>query len=627
MRKVFLAVTLLIISSTSAVGQLSVPDSTGLETYFDGLINGYLQEEHIAGATLGIIKDGQPILMKGYGMADVENGQPVDPDSTLFRVSSISKVFIGTAVMQLVEQGKLDLDQDVNTYLQEVHIPDTYPQPITLKNLLTHTPGFEEYFIGLFARDSSAVKPLQKILSNRMPARVRPPGVLASYSNTGAAIAALVVEQVTGRPFFEYAREHILQPLKMNSTTFRQPVPDSLQPRLSKGYAFGGGQFQEKPFEYVPMGPIASASTTAKDMMHFMQAHLDMGQFKGATLIDSATAKVMHSPAFRHDKAVNSVRLGFYDMSQNGVTIFGHAGDSYWFHSIMALFPNQNMGLFLSLNSRQGGNVTRAVLSDFVDYYFPERTSYSDTLTFSQKYLERFEGSYRSIRYSRERFTKVLALSETFPVSATDDGQLQTRIGGKVQRWLPVDSLTFRKVNSTDNLAFRENDKGEIAYLFRDDMPFNAFEKVPPIERQWVQLSLFVLIVISVGLTLIYWPLVYLIRRKYRPDIRANAPLPFKMKFTAWLNALLLSCFYFGIAIWLIGPGAIVLGVPFSIKVLFALPVLFALGTLAMLFYVGRIWNRSISGVGSRVVYTFLSLIFVMHIWQMYYWNILGFNF
>ena len=121
-------------------------DPAELEAFLDELLAKDMEEYHIAGAAVSVVKDGKLFFAKGYGYADLEKGIPVDPEQTIFRIGSIGKMFTWTAVMQLVEQGKLDLDADVNTYL-DFRIPDTYPQPITLKHLMTHTSGFEDRWL------------------------------------------------------------------------------------------------------------------------------------------------------------------------------------------------------------------------------------------------------------------------------------------------------------------------------------------------------------------------------------------------------------------------------------------------------------------------------------------------
>jgi CubicO group peptidase (beta-lactamase class C family) len=194
------------------------------------------------------VKDGEVLFTRGYGKANVEKGEPVLADKTLFRIASITKLFTTTAVMQLAEEGKLDLHRDINTYLTDVEIPNTYPgRPLTLHHLLTHSAGFEEHYTGSGARDASDVEPLDEYLSEQMPARVRPPGEVSSYSNYGMSLAGLVVQEVSGVPFDRYVEENVLDPLRMESTTTVQPPVPKLRERLATGYDVEGGEPVARP--------------------------------------------------------------------------------------------------------------------------------------------------------------------------------------------------------------------------------------------------------------------------------------------------------------------------------------------------------------------------------------------
>ncbi|NIP68221.1 MAG: serine hydrolase, partial [Planctomycetales bacterium] len=217
-------------------------DPAELEAFLDELIGKKMEEYHIAGAAVSVVKDGKLFFAKGYGYADLENGIPVDPEQTVFRIGSVTKLFTWTAVMQLVEQGKLDLDADINTYL-DFRIPDTYPQPITLRHLLTHTAGFEDWFFEFLALGADDLVPPREWLVSHMPARVRPPGDSAGYSNYGTSLAGYIVARVSGQPYDQYIQEHILDPLGMVHSTVQSPMPPDLRPLASVGYTYVDGAY------------------------------------------------------------------------------------------------------------------------------------------------------------------------------------------------------------------------------------------------------------------------------------------------------------------------------------------------------------------------------------------------
>jgi CubicO group peptidase (beta-lactamase class C family) len=294
-------------------------DPKELGAFMDGAINAELMAHHIPGATVAVVKDGKIIFAKGYGYADIDKRKPVVANETLFRVGSVSKLFVWTAVMQLAEQGKLDLDADINVYLKDFQIPATYLKPITLKDLMTHTPGFEDLATDgrVFVRNASDMMSLGEYLKEKMPARVRPPGDITAYSNYGAALAAYIVEQASGMPFDKYVEEKILHPLDMKSSTFDQPLPPNLASNMSNGYIYSNNAYTAEPFEYVQAGPAGSMSSTAADMSKFMIAHLQNGRYGNSSILQEATARRMHSQLFTNDLKVRGWTYGFWEMRLN----------------------------------------------------------------------------------------------------------------------------------------------------------------------------------------------------------------------------------------------------------------------------------------------------------------------
>ena len=316
-----------------------------------------LQRENIAGAVIVVVKDGQVLFSKGYGYSDVALHKPVVPDATLFRPGSISKLFTWTSVMQLVEQNKLDLDRDVNGYL-DFKIPATYPQPITLRHIMTHTAGFEEAIKNLFVPEAKDLKPLGEYLRTSIPGRVSPPGTTPAYSNYATALAGYIVQRTSGEAYDDYVERHIFQPLGMAHTTMRQPLPDALKPLMSQGYTVASKP--PKPFEFVQAWPAGSASVTATDMAKFMIAHLQDGQYQNVRILQPETARLMHSAQFAAVPPLNSMALGFYEETRNGQRIIGHGGDTVCFHSDLHLLPAAGVGFFVSYNSAGKGETNPA---------------------------------------------------------------------------------------------------------------------------------------------------------------------------------------------------------------------------------------------------------------------------
>ncbi|MCE5317541.1 MAG: beta-lactamase family protein [Parachlamydia sp.] len=302
--------------------------------FFDGFMPVQMGQANIAGAVIAVVKDGGLVFAKGYGYADTTKKAQISPAMTLFRLGSVSKLFTWTAVMQQVEQGKLDLDRDVNDYL-DFKIPPAFDKPITLCDIMTHRAGFEETVKDLFVASPEDLHPLSHYLQAHMPARIFPAGTTPAYSNYAVALAAYIIERVSGQKFDDYAEEHIFKPLDMNHATFRQPLPDAFKASMSQGYLLGSGD--PKPFEVVQAAPAGSLSASAVDMAHFMMMHLQNGRYGNAQVLQPKTAIQMHARQEGWPSAVNAMCLGFYEQSQNGYRIIGHEGNTILFHSHLYL--------------------------------------------------------------------------------------------------------------------------------------------------------------------------------------------------------------------------------------------------------------------------------------------------
>ena len=340
-----------------------------VHAFLDGFVPMQLERENIAGAVVLVVKDGSILFAKGYGYSDVEKKIPVTVDATLFRPGSISKLFTWTAVLQLVEQGKLDLDKDVSAYI-DFTIPPKFGKPITLRDLMTHTPGFEEQIKDLITDDATPTETLKQHVSQHIPERIFPPGTTPAYSNYGAALAGYIVERVSGQSFNDYVAEHIFKPLGMTRSTFVQPLPAELKPFMSNGYSVGSGK--AKPFEVIEEAPAGALAATAADLSRFMIAHLQNGKFENTQILSPETANQMHSRQFGLSPALNGMCLGFYEETRNGHRIIGHGGDTVYFHSDMHLMDN-GVGFFVSYNSAGKGDISprTALWEHFLDRYVP----------------------------------------------------------------------------------------------------------------------------------------------------------------------------------------------------------------------------------------------------------------
>jgi CubicO group peptidase (beta-lactamase class C family) len=614
---------------TSTPGQTLPTISPGeLEAFVDGIMAVHMKNNHIAGATFAAVQNGQILLAKGYGYADVAKKIPVAADTTLFRPGSISKLFTWTAVMQLVEQGKIDLNVDVNTYLKDFKIPATFPEPIMMKHLLSHTPGFEEMGIGMFARTPKDLVPMKKFLAENMPARVRPPGLLASYSNYGTALAGYIIETISGIPFEEYIEKNIFAPLGMAHSTFRQPLPPSMAADISVGYKFENGVFSAQDFELINgLAPAGSLSTTAVDIAKFMIAHLQNGRFGETRILGEETAKLMHSRLFAHDPSLDGNAHGFWEWKYNGVDTIGHGGDTIYFHSMLGLIPAQNVGFFVSYNSVGGeGSPRMQLMASLLDRYNPrpEQPEPKPSPDFKAR-VQKFAGLYLATRVNSSTIEKLGRLMSTLKVKPTASNTLLFSGLGEPRQYVEVSPLVFKEVGGQNTAIFQEDGQGRIVRLFMSQVPIMAFIKLEGLDKPSFHAWLAVMCAL-LFLSTWLWPVRFIARKICGRRLEERqAP-----KAARWLAFLMsLSCLVFAIAliILLSEPMQLIFGLPKSAKIFLELPWAAAVLGIGMLVFVIKAWTKKYWCRCARVHYTLVLLALLAFFWLLNYWNLLGLRF
>ncbi|NIJ37376.1 CubicO group peptidase (beta-lactamase class C family) [Sphingopyxis panaciterrae] len=447
-----------------------------------------LPRSDIAGATVAIVKDGKILLTKGYGYADAQKRVPVDADRHLFRVASISKLFTWTAVMQQVERGRIDLDADINRYL-DFKIPPFHGKPLTMRHLMTHTAGFELVMRNLFRASPDGVK-LGDRLKQWVPDRLYAPGTTPTYSNYATALGAYVVERVSGERFEDYSERHILGPLGMARSSFRQPLPAPLARDLSNGYLLGSGA--PFPFEYTAHIPAGGLTSTAPDIARFMIAHLNGGVLGEHRILQEASARTMHASPYAMLPPLHGMGLGFAQHDINGHRVIVHDGDTRFFHSQLNLFPDDNVGLFLSLNStgRDGAMdmVRSAFFKQFADRYFPAADARAVTAPgvdpkMAAKHARAMIGHYIASDRSASNFLAINSFRFPTVVEIDDEGQLLisslTGADGAPKRWREVAPFLWHEVGGHDRLAAQLVDGKPVRFANDEYAPLVVWDRQP----------------------------------------------------------------------------------------------------------------------------------------------------
>jgi CubicO group peptidase (beta-lactamase class C family) len=602
-----------------------------LSAFLDGLMPVQIGHADIAGAVVAVVKDGKLLYAKGFGYADVAKKIPVDPETTLFRPGSISKTFAWTAVMQQVELGKLDLDRDVNDYL-DFKIPPAFGKPITLRNIMTHSTGYEETLKDLFLSNDKDLVPIGDYLRVHMPARIFPPGVTPAYSNYATTMAAYVVERVSGQDFNSYVEEHFFKPLNMTHASFRQPLPENLKPSMSQGYILGSGE--PKPFEVVQVAPAGSLSASAVDMTHWMIMHLQNGKYGDVQILKPETAIQMHTRQPGWPDAMHAMCLGFYEQSLNGHRSIGHGGDTVSFHSDMHLLLNDNVGLFMSVNSpgRDQTDLRGTIFTQFMDRYFPEAPVNEPELPTAAQDAHSVEGSYMVSRRFQTNILAVTAVLGETKVIADPKGNTISVDGfdglnGQPKHFREISSGVYREVGGKDKLAFVKDAIGRP--VFYVDYPFMVFLRVDnPLNKKGLNLFIIGFSLTVVALSLLLWPIGAMFRSHYGKPLTLD-PAAKRLRMLVRLECIAIVIFCVGMVTIVSKVATLAIsaeGMDIWIHLLQVIGVLTSVGALIALLSAFKSWGDSQQWLWYKIWNTLLAFGCVGFFWFIFHWNLLNFH-
>ncbi|AUI61937.1 serine hydrolase [Amycolatopsis sp. BJA-103] len=584
---------------TAPAAQAATPSSAA--GVFDEIVPRSLAEHHIPGAAVVVVEGGKTVFSKGYGVSSIDTQAKVDPERTGFLINSVGKSIAATAAMQLVEQGKLALDADVNGYLKSFQLPDTFPgRPVTLFSLLTHTAGFEDHVYRMFTPRDEKLPPLAEHLATEIPTRVRPPGEHAAYSNYGFALTGHLVELASGQSYADYVRQHIFEPLGMKNSSVAQPTPDV---PLATGHRWDGSAQVVPPANYGPEPPAGDGNVaTPADMGRYLSANLVPGTFS-RSLLDQ-----MHGARFRNDPRLPGVGFGFSERRLNGLRLVEKVGDSPGFLSVLELIPEKNTGVYLTFNggafSGDAAAVTFKALKAFLDRLHPAAPASAPKPLAGD--VSRFEGSYNSTRLDFDDFTKVRALAGAVSVTADGDGVLTTSgLGEGTRRWTQTEPGLFTDEGG-ERIAFRES--GGQVLLFSGDDPNSSYERM-----SWLESSSTHLLILGIALllllgALLWWPIRAFVRRgreRYSKGARFATV-------AAWSAALAVTLFAVGFTLLMsdLSGAAVALTSGHSplLSVTLLLPNAVLLLTGAVVVCTALAWLRGWWNTPARITYTVVSV-------------------
>jgi CubicO group peptidase (beta-lactamase class C family) len=596
-------------------------DPRELETFVDSVINGQMEELHIAGAVVVIVQDGEVLLSKGYGYANIERGIPIDPERTLFKPGSVSKLFTWTAVMQLVEQGKLNLQADVNTYLTDFKIPATFLQPITMLDLMAHTAGFD-VSQNQVASTLEALTSLEDYLRQNMPERIYPPGEFFAYSNYSAALAGYIVEQVSGEPYAQYIAGHILKPLGMDHSTMEQPLPEAFAPDMSQGYSFNGSYIPYETFYILP-SPAGALSASGIDMGKFMLAHLQDGEMNGVRILKSETAREMHSQSYSVDPAIPGIAHGFYESTINSRRVLSHGGDYPPFDTLLALIPEERTGLYVGYNSETAFEAREPLLKAFMDRYYPGTplSAPQATADFASR-VKRYTGEYVGHPSDADSgdYWKAFALLMRVQRGPNNTLLIDWASNTVKDTYIEVQPFVLQNTRTGDLAVFDKDERGQVRYLAVSQSMIGRslmkLVKVPWYGGTTVKFGVFGFSLLIFVATLVAAPVALLVRRrKQDADRRLTRP----ERLARWVA---LAFCVVGIGFLALGPMTEMTGLDTSMAIA-VLAWSVAVLAMAVVLLAATAWWKGWWGLPGRLHYTVIALVGVVLVWYEIYWEFL----
>lgn len=605
-----------------------------LETYLDNFFADQMARYHLTGATFSLVKDGQLSFSKGYGFTTTARTHPISPEQTLFRVGSISKLFVATAIMQLAEQGKLNLQDDVNRYLPDFKLTNNFGRPVTIANLLTHTAGFEEQEIGIATRNPEDVLPLGEYLKRRLPALVEPPGQQESYtySNHGYALAGHLVETITGKPFEDYVQTNILQPLDMRYSSFTTSQEQAAS--RATGYKYAWNSLQPLPFDYQQIAPAGALNASANDIAHFMLAQLQAGRYENKQILQPKTVQELQTRQYTHHPALNGITYGFDEYFHNGIRALYHEGNWPGFASLLLLIPDKQVGFFVSYN--RDINMPREKLAqEFIDRYFPPATPVKPPAAIATRTedVARFAGVYRSSRYNRTSLEKLFAVTVQGRVIANPDGTIMLPTDSQLYRpshWVEIEPQLFRLVEgnafSNEYLYFEQDGQGNVTNMF---VGLNDYQKLDWYEQGFFQIMLAGGIALIFTLGPLVWAATNLKKGSQADKFKTKIPdTPHLLWRISLVYSILSLVFLSGLGITIVAyRDDFMYGVPVVLLPLLCLPLITTLLTPVLVAGTALAWKNRYWTAWGRLYYTLLTLTALVFVVFLLYWNLLGFHF
>ena len=478
-----------------------------MQEFLDSYFSENMEKYHVPGVAVSVVKDDVELLHAAYGVSDKENNVAVDAKETLFPACSVSKLFTATAIMQLKEQGKLDLNQDVTAYANDIKIENPYKREITCRDLLTHTSGLDEqselFGSTLYPEELASQKTYFK---THVPTVIREPGTTSCYSNMGYNLLGYIVEKQSNQTYEDYVTEHLLKPLQMHTASVRIPSGE-----MASGYAYDGKDYEKQPFAYQYTSGSSGVIASVIDMENFMRMQLNAGMLGDTRILMDETVAEMQKRQFANQEVFEGMGYGFVRDRVNGVLVLKHEGALPGYATTMLLLPDEQMGIYVATNSLSG--ICFEFEEAFFDYFYEKQEVLDKQSKESKQDEDFYVGTYRSYDgIAKTNLMRIGILLETsdLKISKNENGQL--KLEGYNQKkekaetlLLPYEEDVFLREDGKGYVAFaRDKDGQKVTYAYTN-VSHASFERIGGLEQKGVLMMGFFLSLLMTGVASIFW--------------------------------------------------------------------------------------------------------------------------
>lgn len=505
------------VGEAASNNEKSIENNEDIIEFIDNYFNENMDKYNVPGVSVSIIKDNKEVLCKGYGYSDLSKEKKVDPYETTFPLASGSKLFTATAIMQLYEQGKIELDSNIEEYITPYKIVNNFDKSVTIRQLLTHSSGLDESSeLNSKTINKDDIKSQEYYMDTHTPVVIKEPGSVCRYSNEGYNLLGYIVERVSGMSYEDYIKENILEPLEMNASSVRL-YDDKV---LSKGYMYDDETYNEFQLLYQYASGSSGIITTAADMENFMAAYLNKGSYNGASILNEKTCEYMMKKQFANAEDFAGMGFGFVRSNRNGQRIIKHEGALPGYTTTTFMLPDKKLGISILTNSLSA--LPFNFEDEFLNYFYPcNNNKYLNAVndnSSSSIDLSKYEGTYRSYDgVSVTNLMKIGGITEDMVIKDNKDGTLTlnewTTEKEKIKtRLVPVDNNKFLREDGKGFFEFRTDNKGNVSYAF-NDISFNSFEKIHFYEKAQVIFSIMGAMLIFLIFNGILF-IIYLVKKK-----------------------------------------------------------------------------------------------------------------